>query len=195
MAEPAADHGRTDDVRLDDAGVEARLARIDELLDRVQGVAGPTAEAAVEAVRALTEVYGEALARVTDLADAPLTARLADDELLAHLLVLHRLHPDPVERRVARALDRLASGVRESGGTVELVGVVEGLAHIRLAVKGCGTSPEAVETAWRAIGEAVLAVAPELSGIRRAPADDVPEPAFVPLDSLRPGPVTAGGTA
>jgi Fe-S cluster biogenesis protein NfuA len=191
MAEPDAGHGR-----LDDTGVEARLARIDELLGRVQAVAGPTAEAAVEAVEALTEVYGEALARVRDFADAPLTARLADDELLGHLLVLHHLHPEPVERRVSRALERIRPAVRERGGDVQLAGVEAESAHIRLAVKGCGASREAAETVWGAVREAVLAVAPELSEIRRVPPDDdAPEPAFVPLDSLRPGPVTAGGPA
>src|SRR5215813_10555388 len=92
--------------RLADPAVEARLARLDELLEGIEAAAGPTPRSAVEAVRVLTEVYGEALARVVDHADAALAERLADDELLSHLLVLHAIHPEPVERRAARAVER-----------------------------------------------------------------------------------------
>ncbi|MEU1167495.1 NifU family protein, partial [Streptomyces sp. NPDC005921] len=65
--------------RLDGPAVEARLARLDSLLEGLESAPGPTGTSAVEAVRLLTEVYGEALARVLDRADAPLADRLADD--------------------------------------------------------------------------------------------------------------------
>ncbi|MFI9161311.1 NifU family protein [Kitasatospora aureofaciens] len=155
--------------RLDAQAVEQRLARLDELLERVEAVPGPGGEAALAAVRTLTEVYGEALARVMDLLPPE---PLLDDELLGHLLVLHDLHPEPPERRAARALQAL----RERGVQAELAGVDGGVAEVRLTVKGCGSSAGAVEAAVR---EAVLAAAPELSEVRRAP-----ERAFVPVDSL-----------
>ena len=72
--------------RLLDPEVEARLARLDALLDGLDATPGPATRSAVEAVALLTEVYGEALARVLDLSDGTLAARLADDELLGHLL-------------------------------------------------------------------------------------------------------------
>ncbi|MGH3448391.1 MAG: hypothetical protein ACRDP4_12300 [Nocardioidaceae bacterium] len=80
--------------RLDDHASTERLARIDELIERVEQVSGPTTDAAVETVQALSEVYGEALARVLDSADSMLIDKLAGDELVRHLLVLHDLHPD-----------------------------------------------------------------------------------------------------
>src|SRR3954463_13290189 len=91
--------------RLPDPAVEARLARLDEVLAGLESAPGPTVRSALEAVRLLTEVYGEALARVLDQADGQLAGRLADDELLAHLLVLHAIHPESVERRAARAVE------------------------------------------------------------------------------------------
>lgn len=178
--------------RLDDPAVGERLARADELLARVEGVAGPTAEAAVEAVQTLAEIYGEALARVLDLADEEMRGRLGSDELLTHLMVLHELHPAPVEERVAAAVERLRPAVRESGGDVELVGVEGGVATVRLKVKGCGSSAGALEEAVR---EAVLGVAPELSEVRREQAAGGSDQAFVPLDTLTVAPrpsVTAG---
>jgi Fe-S cluster biogenesis protein NfuA len=166
--------------RLDDAAVGERVTRLDDLLGRVEQVPGPAGELALEAVSALAEVYGEALARALALAAEPGT--FVADELLGHLLALHGIHPDPVERRVEQALAQLEPAVRERGGEVELAGIDDGVAHVRLSVSGCGSA--GVEDAVRS---AVLAVAPELADVQR----EVPPPAptFVPLDSLlsRPG--------
>ncbi|MEV5510792.1 NifU family protein [Streptomyces orinoci] len=175
--------------RLDDQDIGRRLARVDDLLERVEGAPGPTAGAALEAVRLLTEVYGEALARVLDAAGPSLGGRLAEDELIGHLLVLHGLHPDGVERRVTRALDGLRPALREHGGEVELAGVAEGVATVRLTAEGCRSTAAALEQAVR---EAVLAIAPELSEVRRLP-DAAGPPAFVPLSALaRPAAATGG---
>ncbi|RCW44644.1 Fe-S cluster biogenesis protein NfuA [Halopolyspora algeriensis] len=180
----------TESDRLDDAAIGQRLARLDELLERVEQVPGPTVEAAIEAVQTLTEVYGEALARVLSLAGQSLAEELADDELLGHLLVLHDLHPDPVERRVSRAIEGLRPAVQERGGDVEPAGIDGGVADVRLSIKGCSSS--GVEDAVR---EAVLAVAPELSGVKFVPAADDRDDAFIPLDALLQRPASAGGSA
>jgi hypothetical protein len=162
--------------RLDDTAVRQRLTGLDDLLARVEQIPGPAGELALEAVSALAEVYGEALARALALADP---AAFTADELLGHLLVLHGIHPDPLERRVVRALEEMAPAVRERGGEVELSGLDDGVARVRLTVSGCGAA--GVEDEVRT---AVLAVAPELDEVRRE-APPRP-PAFVPLDSLRP---------
>lgn len=167
--------------RLDDASVVQRLARIDELLERLEKAPGPTSRSAVETVRALTEVYGEALARVMDHADAPLADRMAGDELLGHLLVLHSIHPEPVERRVARAVERLKTDLRGRGAEIELAGIDAGVARVRLRTKGCGSSAAGVTEAVR---EALLAVAPELRSVEALPGSERQAAAFVPLDAL-----------
>jgi len=168
-------------VRLDETAVAERLSRLDRLLEQIESAPGPMTGAAIEAVQALTEVYGEALARVLDQADTGLVDRMAGDELIGHLLVLHGIHPEPPERRAARAVDALRPAVRERGGDVELAGVAEGVAQVRLAAKGCGSSSAALEEAVR---EAVLSMAPELSGVERAPGGDGRRSAFVPLEAL-----------
>ncbi|UGQ11495.1 NifU family protein [Yinghuangia sp. ASG 101] len=177
--------------RLGGPEVEERLARIDDSLGYLEGVPGRTSEAGVTAVRNLAEVYGEALARLLDLL-APDAARTAvRDELLGHLLALHDLHPDPPTVRVERVLDALRPGLG-TGGDAELLGIQDGVAHVRLTVRGCGSSAGAAEDAVR---DAVTAAAPELRDVRRAP-DPERAPAFVPLDTLRPRPsaAPAGGT-
>lgn len=170
--------------RLADPAVETRLARLEELLARLESAPGPAGAAAVEAVRLLTEVYGEALARVLDLAGEASAGRMAGDELLGHLLVLHGLHPEPPGRRAERAVARLRPAVRERGGDVELVGVEGPVARVRVSEAGgcgagCGTGPTVAD----AVREAVLAAAPELTAVEPLPAPAAP--AFVPLASLR----------
>ncbi|MFG3203576.1 NifU family protein [Streptomyces sp. NPDC048192] len=172
-----------DGPRLADPEVEARLARLDELLAGLESAPGPAGATAVEAVRVLTEVYGEALARVRDLAGERLSGQLAGDELLGHLLVLHGLHPEPPARRAARAVDRLRPAVRERGGDVELVGVEGEVARVRVSeAGGCGSGCGGGPTVADAVREAVLAAAPELTAVEQLPAPSAP--AFVPLDTV-----------
>jgi Fe-S cluster biogenesis protein NfuA len=170
--------------------VEARLARIDELLAGLESAPGPTVRAALEAVGLLTEVYGEALARVLDHTDAEPARRLAGDELLGHLLVLHGIHPEPAERRAARAVERLRPAVRERGGDVEWAGVEGAVARVRLRTGGgCGSGCGGGGTAGveDAVREAVLAAAPELTAVEPVPdpaAGGRAAPAFVPLETV-----------
>lgn len=169
--------------RLADPAVEARLARLDELLARLESAPGPGGATAVEAVRVLTEVYGEALARVLDLAGEASAGRLAGDELLGHLLVLHGLHPEPPSRRAERAVARLRPAVRERGGDVELVGVEGQVARVRVSeAGGCGSGCGGGPTVADAVREAVLAAVPEVTTVEQLPAPTAP--AFVPLESL-----------
>jgi Fe-S cluster biogenesis protein NfuA len=171
-------------VRLPDPAVEARLARLDDVLAGLEGTPGP----ALEAVRLLTEVYGEALARVLDHAEEPLRRKLAEDELLGHLLVLHEIHPEPAEDRAARAVEKLRPAVRERGGDLVWAGVDGRVARVRLTGggggcgSGCGGGSADVIEAVRA---AVLAVAPELDSVEAVTEERKAAPAFVPLSTIK----------
>ena len=78
-----------------DADVERRLAELDELLARVEQIPGPTGALALEAVSAVVEIYGAALSRALLLARSP--EAFTGDPLLGHLLLVHGMHPDPVD--------------------------------------------------------------------------------------------------
>ncbi|MEV0400137.1 NifU family protein [Actinoallomurus sp. NPDC050550] len=164
---------------LPEAEVEDRLARLDGLLERLEQATGPVAETAAQAIEALTEVYGTALARLTALVGGlpELASALTRDELVHHLLILHGIHPQPVEERVARVLD---DALRAGGGTVELAEITGDVARLRWSGgRGCASSAAAVEGA---IADAVLAVAPELRRVEVTPAERAP--AVIPADSL-----------
>lgn len=177
--------------RLDGAAVADRMGRLDEALGRLEQTPGATAETAMDAVTMLAEVYGEALSRVMDRACGHgLAGELLDDELLGHLLVLHDVHPEPAERRAARAVDGLRAGLQRGGADAELVAVEERTARVRLTRggggggcgSGCGSGAADVEETVR---EAILAAAPELTAVEFASDGPAPKPpAFIPVGAL-----------
>lgn len=173
---------------MEDRDIQERVARVETLLDELETLPDPHAKAtAEEAVRAVVELYGEGLARATEtvarLGGADALHALAADELVSHLLLLHGLHPDTVESRVARALEEVRPYLQSHGGNVEFLGVAEGKARLRLegSCRGC---PSSAITLKLAIEEAIAKFAPDLDGIE---AEDA-----VPPRRARPGssPVT-----
>lgn len=179
--------------RLDDTAVEQRLGHLDELLSHLEQYPGPTADAAREAVAALTDVYGEALARVVDRASEAMAERLASDELLGHLLVLHDIHPEPVEARVRRALDVVQQRAGRQGGSVELDAIDGDVARVRLSSSGggCGCS-SGTDELEQVVRESVLALAPELSSVEPVIADAGRESSVIPVEALLSRTATTG---
>jgi hypothetical protein len=138
-------------------------ARIEQLLDDVRAAVGARAWADVEAlVRAITDLYGAGLARAIELlgADDPAALeRLAADELVASLLLLHGLHPDSVPVRVRRAVDAVAPAVQARGGELALEEVDEEHATARVALRAGPGAGAAAEQVAAMLGEAVPDVA------------------------------------
>jgi Fe-S cluster biogenesis protein NfuA/nitrite reductase/ring-hydroxylating ferredoxin subunit len=123
--------------------------------------------------RALLDMYGEGLRRILERADG---RALAEDELISHLLLLHDLHPVPVEERVAEALESVRPYLESHGGDVELVGVEEGVVHLRLS-GSCNGCPSSTMTLKLAIEDAIQRMAPE---VERVEAEGVSKPAAAP---------------
>ncbi|MET8153878.1 hypothetical protein ACIBSW_16335 [Actinoplanes sp. NPDC049668] len=145
--------------------------------DRVEALIAASAaggtvarERAEELVRLVADLYGAGLTRLLDIAhehgaltDDVLDA-LAGDDLVASLLLVHGLHPYPVESRIEQALADL--GARGDG--VELLGVgADGVVRLRMpGGDGCGSA-----AARLAVEAAIEAAAPEVTAI------EVEEPA------------------
>jgi Fe-S cluster biogenesis protein NfuA len=140
---------------MDDRQARELVARIDVLLDDVQDV---------ELVQALVDLYGEGLARIV-AHDPACIAGVADDELVSHLLLLHGLHPLPLAERVRGALDDVRPYLAQHGGDVELLGVEEGVARLRLQ-GSCNGCPSSTATLRHAIEDAIQRVAPDIEEIR-----------------------------
>ena len=152
-------------------------AEVRELVARVESLLGDLDERGTEAVRALVGLYGEALTRLLAGADP------TGDELLSHLLLVHDLHPVDVETRVQRALDDVRPYLGSHGGDVELLGVADGVARLRLGGT-CNGCPSSTVTLRNAIEEAIMRAAPELEQIEAEGVAE-PQPALVQIGSLQ----------
>ncbi|MBD8505081.1 NifU family protein [Hoyosella sp. G463] len=143
--------------------------RIDGLLDAMSA-SGPIArERAETLVREVVGLYGaglEQILRVIGEHDGGVILRkIADDDLVASLLLVHGLHPDDVEARVRKALDSVRPYLGSHGGDVDLIGVDEGV--VRLRFQGtCKSCPSSSVTLELAVEDAVRSAAPEITDIQ-----------------------------
>ncbi|WP_215452473.1 hypothetical protein [Streptomyces sp. ATCC 21386] len=138
--------------------------KVEEVLDRLAESGDPAVTAAAEElVRCLMDFYGAGLARILHLlssAPGDPSARLLGDELVASLLVLHDLHPEDRDTRIARALDT----VREHALDVMDLDETTGTLRVRArASGGCGCGSDA--DARQAAETALACFAPEVRAV------------------------------
>ena len=165
--------------------------RIESLLDAL-GAGGAVARGrAEELVRQVTELYGSGLARILEILDdrgqldgGTLDA-LTADELVSSLLVIHGLHPQDVETRVAAALDSVRPYLGSHGGNVELLDISPaGVVRLRL-LGTCQGCPSSSVTLKFAVEEAIESAAPEVTAIEVVEEESRPAvPAVIPVDAL-----------
>ncbi|OBF99672.1 hypothetical protein A5773_06815 [Mycobacterium sp. 852014-52450_SCH5900713] len=161
--------------------------RIQTLLDSCAAGGAAAQERAQQLVREVVGLYGAGLERIMLLArdgqGTGLAERLATDDLVASLLLVHGLHPHDVHRRVSDALDRVRPYLGSHGGDVDLI-EVDG-DTVRLAFTGsCKSCPSSAVTLELAVEDAVRAAAPEVGSIEVVTAESAPGPAVIPADSL-----------
>lgn len=169
-----------------DVDLRAAGDRIEALLSAsaVHGAAGR--ERAEELVRLLTDLYGTGLERLLTILhlagklDADVLATIADDDLVASLLLVHGLHPYDLPTRVERALHTIRPGLAGQGVHVELMSLdPDGAVRLRLtgAVDGCATGP-----LRDTVRSTVEGAAPDATAIH---VDVEATPSLIPVSALR----------
>jgi Fe-S cluster biogenesis protein NfuA/nitrite reductase/ring-hydroxylating ferredoxin subunit len=150
---------------------EELVERVQELQARLESSPdSPTRELADELISAVVQMYGAGLERIVGaLIDAGadgerIAASLAEDPLVATLLLIHDLHPVPLEQRVQEALDSVRPYMESHGGNVELLSLENGIArlHLRGSCSDCSASSVTLELA---IKRALEEAAPDLEGL------------------------------
>jgi|SRR5271169_274367 len=161
--------------------------RIQTLLDSCAASGAVAYERAQQLVREVVGLYGAGLERMIKLSGDPgMAERLATDDLVASLLLVHGLHPHDVHRRVSDALDRVRPYLGSHGGDVDLIEVTQGPegAGVLLAFRGsCKSCPSSAVTLELAVEDAVRAAAPEISSIEVA-AEPATASKMIPAESL-----------
>jgi Fe-S cluster biogenesis protein NfuA/nitrite reductase/ring-hydroxylating ferredoxin subunit len=169
-----------------DAQWRAAGDRIQALLDATASGGAAARERAEQLVREVTDLYGAALERLMGVAvrAAPgMADELVADDLVASLLLVHGLHPHPVERRITDALDTVRPYLGSHGGDVHLLHVDGEV--VRLQFSGsCKSCPSSAVTLELAVEDAVRAAAPEISSIEVVAQEKQPAAAVIPAASL-----------
>lgn len=174
---------------ISDSDAQWRTAgdRIQTLLDSCAANGAAAHERAQQLVREVVGLYGAGLERIMELLAASdqepgMAERLADDDLVASLLLVHGLHPHDVHRRVSDALERVRPYLGSHGGDVDLLEVSDDDV-VRLAFTGsCKSCPSSAVTLELAVSDAVRAAAPEISSIEVVSPE--PSDGVIPAESL-----------
>jgi Fe-S cluster biogenesis protein NfuA/nitrite reductase/ring-hydroxylating ferredoxin subunit len=144
---------------------EALVGRVQELTARAEQLADPEArELADDLAGAVVQLYGEGLERIFAAIDAAVVDELSQDGVVASLMLIHGLYPVDLETRVQEALDSVRPYMESHGGDVELLGIEDGIARLRLegSCSGCSASQSTMELA---VERALEENAPDLLGI------------------------------
>lgn len=174
----------------DDARLRAESAQIERLLDELREMVPPPAWQRIEQVlRRVVSLYGAGLghalahAHAAGASDA-FEARLCEDPLLASLLVLHGLHPQPTAVRVERTLALLREHLGVSEDDLALESIDDGVVHLRASARlgGGSMSPRMAESVVR---HALEEAAPELEHIEIVGLPAASDPALVQIRTRR----------
>jgi Fe-S cluster biogenesis protein NfuA/nitrite reductase/ring-hydroxylating ferredoxin subunit len=166
--------------------------RIDSLLTASATGGVVARERAEELVRLVTDLYGSGLEHMMEVLheaghlDDDLLRKLASDELVSGLLLVHGLHPYSVEQRVEEALESVRPYLGSHGGDVELLDVTdEGTVRLRL-LGSCDGCPSSSVTLKLAVEGAIESAAPEIETIEvETPSESTAAgPALIPVGSL-----------
>jgi Fe-S cluster biogenesis protein NfuA/nitrite reductase/ring-hydroxylating ferredoxin subunit len=150
---------------------EALVQRVQELTVGLGEIANSGDRLrAEELVSAVIELYGEGLERIFGALEeagdgaAAIRNRLAEDGVVASLMLIHGLFPVDLRTRVSEALDSVRPYMESHGGDVELIALDQGVARIRLegSCEGCPASASTLELA---IKQALDEAAPDLEGL------------------------------
>lgn len=168
MATASASASARTGVAAPPAQLVQRIQDLQELLEATADAA--TREVGEQLVSAVVQMYGAGLERIVDLlAGAGSDGRriadaLSEDELVSTLLLIHDLHPVPLEDRVRAALDSVRPYMESHGGNVELLSLQDGIAtiHLRGSCSDCSASAVTLELA---IKQALEEAAPDLEGL------------------------------
>ena len=159
--------------------------KLAELIGQIDALPDPAArELAQECLHSLLQLYGEGLGRILQLVDnagvqgEQVREALLRDKLVLGLLLIHGLHPISLEGRLSGALDKIRPYLHSHGGGVELVGLQDDVARLRLRGT-CKSCPSSFVTLELAVRQVIEEACPDLAGFeveQMAPEPAQPAP-------------------
>jgi len=176
---------------------QQRVRRIGALVEEIESIADPVARSSTrQLVQLVMEFHGAALDRALEIlanGSEPGMAfidQLGRDPMVSSLLILYGLHPESLETRVSKAVERLEPKLRRDGALIELLGMEDGAVRIRVTpgAHACGSTTKALQST---VEDAIYEAAPDIASLTVEGLDGQPANGFVSLDKL----TTHGGVA
>jgi Fe-S cluster biogenesis protein NfuA/nitrite reductase/ring-hydroxylating ferredoxin subunit len=141
--------------------------KIQEFVEKIGELPDPTARRMLqECLESVLGFYGRGLERIMELlgeSDAKAHDALLNDPGVRGLLLIHGLHPVPLETRLHEALAKVRPYMESHGGNVELLSLENDFAKLRL-VGHCRTCPSSTVTLELAVRAAIEEACPDLQG-------------------------------
>jgi Fe-S cluster biogenesis protein NfuA len=179
-------------IEMDVGEYQSQATRIEALLQEVAAFPESQVRTKIEElIHSLLNMYGEGLKRILEFIarietdGQSLTGKVASDELVGALLLLHGLHPISLETRLLQALENIQPRVQAQGGVLEFVRLEDGVATVRLTGGGCHGCQSSQATLRQMVEEAVYTVVPDLDEIQVEGAA-APHQAGIPVKFLPP---------
>jgi Fe-S cluster biogenesis protein NfuA len=174
-----------------DGEFQEQIRQLGKLLTQFDQLpAGPAKTAGKELVQLLMDVHGAGLERMMEIVFESMNTtpgsaieKLGQDSMTGSLLLLYSLHPEDLETRVQKAVDRLRPRLRKLSCAIELVEIRDGSVQLRLAVAGhgCGSSTKDLQAL---VEEGVYEFAPDVTSLDILGLETPAAVGFVALESL-----------
>jgi Fe-S cluster biogenesis protein NfuA len=114
--------------------------------------------------------------------------RLGRDSMVSGLLILYGLHPEDLETRLRKAVDRVRPQLRKQGWEVELLDITDGRVQLRVETAS-HTRGSNAKTVATTLEGALYDAAPDMTSLVIEGLEEKPSSGFVALDQLMAGPV------
>jgi Fe-S cluster biogenesis protein NfuA len=174
----------------DSRAFQEDVQKIGDLVQQIESIADPAVRAATkDLVQSLMDLHGAALEKALDIvaetgeSGMEIIGKLGRDSLVSSVLILYGLHPDPLEIRVTKAVDRIRPQLRKQGCEVELLGVNEGAIRLRVET-GSHTCGSTAKTVQATLEGAIYDAAPDMSSLVIEGFEEKPSSGFVALTQL-----------
>lgn len=174
----------------EEIGSQEWIDRIEELVHRAEAIDDPKVRnVAVDLLRAVLIFHSAGLERILELVAASghggeeIMGRLAADDLVSSVLLLHGIHPDDLETRVHRAVEKLQQVFGSHGGGVSLIAIDGEVVRVRFATARAWSGAPVKAS----IQAAIFQAAPEITSVIVEGFQDPAVPNFVPLSELLAG--------
>jgi Fe-S cluster biogenesis protein NfuA len=166
------------------------MQRIGGLVQEIESIADPAVRAATKnLMQSLMDLHGAALEKTLDIvaeAGEPgmnIIDQLGRDSIVSSVLILYGLHPEDIETRIVKAVDRVRPFLRKQGCEVELVSAANGAIRLRVE-SGSHTCGSTAKTVQATLEGAMYDAAPDLESLHIEGLEEKSASGFIALDKL-----------